>query len=136
MALHIHPGLRTTVLVIFVLVLSGCSLFYREPVRHLVSDAALIVPGQATKSDVLAYLGEPDERRAVENGEEVWIYTDTKKSTLRKTPYIGPKLGTENYDMVNVSFSGETVSSCVYRRFNEEEIGTENDGPAEGEKKE
>ncbi|MCF6290479.1 MAG: hypothetical protein L3J03_05745 [Desulfobacterales bacterium] len=105
----------------FIAILAGGCSFHHEPVRHLASDAALIVPGQTSKQEVLAYLGEPDERRQAENGEEVWIYVQVTESFLRKAPYIGKRLGSEEYNVMNISFAGNIVTSCVYRLFNEEE---------------
>lgn len=101
-------------------VVSGCST-YHPPVRHLAADAALVIPGQTTKKEILSYFGEPDERRQDGSGDEVWIYSQVNKSFWRKMPYVGKRLGTEEYDVMNVSFSGDTVSSCVYRMFGEEE---------------
>ncbi|HIJ89516.1 MAG: hypothetical protein OEV89_01480 [Desulfobulbaceae bacterium] len=97
---------------------SGC--FYREPVRHLSSDICLITPN-LTQKEVIATLGSPDLKQKGEQGE-VWIYREVKKSFLRKTPYIGEKLGSENYDVVTITFVGDTVSTCLYRAYNEEEI--------------
>ena len=59
------------------LLLSGC---VHQPVRHLASDASLITPGRSTKTDVLTYLGDPDERQ--ENGSELerWLYYEEQLS--------------------------------------------------------
>ncbi len=119
MYLH-RKGLLLLLLFFLVIPVAGCS-FHHEPVRHLASDAALIVPGQTTRQEVLAFLGEPDERRQAENGEQVWIYVQVTESFLRKTPYIGKRLGSEEYNVMNISFAGNIVTSCVYRLFNEEE---------------
>ena len=100
------------------LVASGC--FYHEPVRHLSSDICLITPN-LTQKEVLATLGPPDQKLKGEQGE-IWVYREVKQSFLRKTPYIGEKLGSENYDVVTITFAGETVSTCLYRAYNEEEL--------------
>ena len=118
--MHIRLNKTIGVLLLCSLLFTGCS--GGTPVRHLSSDAILLIPGQTVKKDVLSYMGEPDERRMKENGEEVWVYSQVRKSLMRKTPYIGERLGHEEYDVVNVSFSGETVTSCVYRLFGEEEF--------------
>jgi len=97
---------------------TGC--FYRDPVRHLSSDICLITPN-LTQQEVLATLGSPDQKQKGEQGE-IWIYHEVKKSFLRKTPYIGGNLGSENYDVVTITFVGDTVSTCLYRAYNEEEI--------------
>ncbi len=105
-------------LCLLALVGSGC--FYRDPVRHLSSDICLITPN-LTQQEVLATLGSPDEKQKGEQGE-IWIYREVKKSFLRKTPYVGEKLGSENYDVVTITFAGDTVSTCLYRAYNEEEL--------------
>lgn len=102
------------------LALAGTGCFYRDPVRHLSSDICLITPN-LTQKEVLATLGSPDQKQKGEQGE-IWIYYEVKKSFLRKTPYIGEKLGSENYDVVTITFAGDTVSTCLYRAYNEEEI--------------
>ncbi|MGV1100913.1 hypothetical protein ACUUL3_16065 [Thiovibrio sp. JS02] len=98
--------------------LSGC--FYHDPVRHLSSDICLITPN-LTAQEVVAALGPPDQKQQSDLGE-VWIYQEVKKSTLRKTPFIGTRLGTENYDVVTITFAGDRVHTCVYRAFDEEEL--------------
>lgn len=101
------------------LLLPACT---HQPVRHLSSDVCLLVPGQMTKKDVLGYLGEPEQRRTDANGQEVWVYYEVNKSTMRKTPYIGNRLGFENYDVVTITFANERVEACVYRSLTEEEF--------------
>lgn len=103
-----------------VLSLTGCSS--GEYVRHLASDACLIVPRQSTKKDLLAYLGEPDRKLVLPDNSEKWIYYQTKKSLLRKTPYIGDKMGSQTYDTVFVIVDGEVVKNCTYRLLTEEEF--------------
>lgn len=100
--------------------LVGTGCFYRDPVRHLSSDICLITPN-LTQQEVLAYLGPPDEKQKGEQGE-IWVYREVKQSLLRKTPYIGDKLGSENYDVVTIHFVGDIVSTCLYRAYNEEEL--------------
>jgi len=102
------------------LALAGTGCFYRDPVRHLSSDICLITPN-LTQQEVLAYLGSPDEKQKGEQGE-IWIYREVKQSLLRKTPYIGDKLGSENYDVATIHFVGDVVSTCLYRAYNEEEL--------------
>ena len=116
-----HIRLNKTIGVLLLsLLFAGCS--GGKPVRHLSSDAILLIPGKTVKKEVISYMGEPEERRKKENGEEVWIYYQARKSLMRKTPYVGERLGHEEYDVVNVTFSGETLTSCVYRLFGEEEF--------------
>ena len=102
----------------FIIFLAGCQ---SKQVRHLASDVCLLSPG-VTKQEVLTYLGVPHERRLNEQGNEIWLYFQVNKSFLRKTPYIGDKLGDEDYDMVTVTFLNEAVSTCVYRAYTEEQM--------------
>jgi len=100
--------------------LAGTGCFYREPVRHLSSDICLITPN-LTQKEVLATLGPPDQKQKGEQGE-IWLYREVKKNLLRKTPYVGEKLGAETYDVVTITFAGDTVATCLYRSYNEEEF--------------
>lgn len=102
-----------------VLATSGCA---RKNVRHLASDICMISKG-VSKQEVLTYLGPPDERKAGEAGE-IWTYYQVKKSMLRKTPFIGDNLGTEDVEMATVQFAGDKVITCVYRSFPSKESGT------------
>lgn len=74
-----------------------------------------------SQQEVLTYLGPPAERRAGETGE-IWTYYQVKKSMLRKTPFIGDNLGTEDVEMATVQFAGDKVITCVYRSFSPEEL--------------
>jgi hypothetical protein len=112
------PWRFTICLCLLSLVATGC--FYREPVRHLSSDICLITPN-LTQQEVLSSLGPPNQKQQAEQGE-IWIYYQVKKSMLRKTPYVGEKLGAEDYEVITVTFAGDTVSTCVYRAYNEEEL--------------
>ncbi|MBI4791700.1 MAG: hypothetical protein HY789_02960 [Deltaproteobacteria bacterium] len=99
--------------------LSGCS-FFKGPVRHLASDVCLMTQG-TTRQEVLAYMGPPDDQQVDQYGE-IWIYFQVNKSLLRKTPYIGDNLGTEDVDVVTVRFEGDKVITCAYRSLTVEEF--------------
>lgn len=106
---------------LFILILfniSGCSS--REPVRHLSSDICLITNNLSQK-EVLASLGQPDHKQKSEQGE-IWHYYETRKDLLRKTPYIGEKIGSENYEVVTIHFTDDRVSACLYRYYDQEEL--------------
>jgi len=90
-------------------------------VRHLASDASLIVPLQTTRKEVLNYLGPPDYQLKLANSIE-WIYFQGNKSLLRKTPYIGYKFGREDYDLLEIFLQDSVVQSRVYRLFNERQF--------------
>ncbi|MFA6497889.1 MAG: hypothetical protein WC256_10310 [Desulfurivibrionaceae bacterium] len=115
---YVFPSRFVVCLCLLGLAATGC--FYRDPVRHLSSDICLITPNLSQK-EVLAYLGSPDQKQKGEQGE-IWVYNEVKKSFLRKTPFVGEKLGSENYDVVTITFVGDTVSTCLYRAYNEEEL--------------
>ena len=107
-----------TLALCFTIFLAGCQ---SKQVRHLASDVCLLSPG-VSQQEVLTYMGVPNERRLNEQGNEIWLYFQVNKSFLRKTPYIGDKLGNEDYDMVTVTFLNEAVSTCIYRSYTEEQI--------------
>ncbi|MBC8319045.1 MAG: hypothetical protein H8E41_14195 [Desulfobulbaceae bacterium] len=109
--------LFSALLLTIVISTQGCS---RKGVGHLASDICMISKG-ITQNEVLTYLGPPHERKAGETGE-TWVYYQVKKSTLRKTPFIGNNLGTENVEMATVQFSGDKVITCVYRSFKPDEL--------------
>lgn len=66
-------------------------------------------------------MGPPNEQRMDQHGE-VWIYYQVNKSMLRKTPYIGDKLGDEDVEVVTVHFMGDQISTCAYRSLTPEEF--------------
>jgi outer membrane protein assembly factor BamE (lipoprotein component of BamABCDE complex) len=113
---------RFTFLVVLSLVLfmafSACS---NKQVRYLASDVSLISPEITTKQEVLAILGQPDEQYVESTGEEVWVYYDAKESLMSDTPYIGEKIGDEQFEMVKVTFAGDIVRTSEYRSMSEEE---------------
>ncbi|MDA8163828.1 MAG: hypothetical protein M0017_02170 [Desulfobacteraceae bacterium] len=108
--------------------LAGC---HHQPIPHLSSDACLLEPGHTTRQEVLAYLGTPDQRRMDPQNGETWIYYHANKSFLRRAPYVGQKLGEEQFDVVTVTFQGDLVRTCAYRSLNEKEFKKE--GLAGGE---
>lgn len=118
--MHLFKKLPLLGLLALMTVSAGCSS--KEYVRHLASDACLITPQQSTKQNIQAYLGPPDKKQTMASGHEEWTYFQQNKSLLRKTPYIGPKLGSEQYDVMTVVFRGEIVDACQYRMFTEEEF--------------
>lgn len=100
--------------------IGGCSS--KEYVRHLASDACLVTPQQSTKKEIQAYFGPPDKKTMLSTGNEEWTYFQQNKSLLRKTPYVGTKLGTENYDVLIVVFRADTVEACQYRLLTDKEF--------------
>lgn len=114
---------KTTVTAMVVLAalfisLSGCA---RKNVRHLASDASLVVPEQTTREQVLSYLGQPDEHYATADGGETWVYYALRKDFLAKTPYIGDRIGEQQYETVRVTFNGDVVRTCEFRFLTKKE---------------
>lgn len=118
------PRRPPTCLCLFVLLiaisLSGCSS--HSYVRHLASDASLVIPKQTTQKEIKGFMGQPDQIKKMADGTEEWIYFQANRSLLRKAPYLGDKLGHENYDVMLIVFAGETVSQCTYRLLTEQEF--------------
>jgi len=114
------PFFRPLLALLLAVLIGGC--FSHQEVRHLASDVCLVTPMRSTKKDVLVYMGQPRQRRKLGGGKEEWVYYEVHKSTLRKTPYIGEKLGTEEYDLAVVGFSGETVTDVSYRLLTEKDF--------------
>ncbi|OKY76401.1 MAG: hypothetical protein BM485_03965 [Desulfobulbaceae bacterium DB1] len=108
----------TAVCLLCLQLLAGC--FFRSPVRHLASDVCLLTQG-TTREEVLTYMGPPDDQQVDQYGE-MWIYYQVNKTLLRKTPYIGEKLGNEDVDVVTIRFAGEKVTTCAYRSLTPEEF--------------
>lgn len=71
------------------------------------------------------YMGEPDNR-LVEAGVEKWIYYQRHKSFLRKAPYVGSKMGYEDYEALIITFNGDLVKTCVYKTYDEKEFKDSN----------
>ena len=119
-----HVQLIITIGLLFIL--AGC--FHPKPVQHLAADACLITPKLSSRQDVLNYLGEPTETQKQEDGNEEWIYYQANKSMLRKTPYIGDKLGSEEYDVLHITFNGDIVATCIYRSLTRKEFQNDVEG--------
>ena len=98
-----------------------------KPVRHLASDASLVVVGESTKEDVLTFLGDPDEQKIEPAGVEMWEYFEKRVSTLQKTPYFGKMFGPERHSRIIVTFKGNTVVDCKYFSYSSDEFDWSDD---------
>lgn len=105
--------------------LSGCAT--TTPVRHLSSDVCLVLPESTTKTDVLSFMGEPDKKTSNDGTDETWIYYQKNEELIRKLPLLGNKFGSLNYEVVTVSFTGNLVSTCIYRQLEENDFNSSND---------
>ena len=79
------------------------------------------MPEQTTKLDVVRQLGSPQIKRHNDEGE-TWVYFQEKKSFTKRIPWAGKRLGQKDYEVVTVTFTGNTVHACVFRAMEEEEF--------------
>lgn len=100
--------------------LTGCATTTQT--KHLSSDVCLVMPESTTKTEVLSFLGEPDQKTTSQGGDETWVYYKEHKDFIRKMPVIGAQLGTLNYETVAISFIGNKVRTCIYRQLNPAEF--------------
>ncbi len=106
-----------------VLLLIGLGACHNKPVRHLVSDVALIEAGLSSREDVLIYLGEPDAVSGGENGVERWLYTDElHQSVFTEAPYIGKYIGQPEIVKVVVVLRGDMVEDCIFSSSDEDDL--------------
>lgn len=120
MLISTENQLKCLIILALAIWLGGCAT--TSPIRHLSSDVCLVLPESTTKTEVLAFLGEPDQRTAADGLTETWIYYKKNEDLVRKLPLVGEKFGTLNYEMVTVSFTGELVRTCIYRQLEPSEI--------------
>ena len=107
------------ILLLVVINVYGCSA--KEPVRHLSSDVCLIVPEDNNNKEVREILGAPDHIKKNESDKsETWVYYQVRKSFLKKMPLLGKKYGSEEYDVITVSFENGKVKKCIYRSVGKE----------------
>jgi hypothetical protein len=102
---------RLALLCVGTILLCGC---VHQPVRHLASDASLISPGTSTQTDVLTYLGDPDERQETETGAERWLYYEQYLSAMQRTFYVGRWFDPKSVSRIIVTFDGEMVTDIQY----------------------
>ncbi len=98
-------------IVILALSLINCS---GAPERNLASEACLIRKGLSTRTEVYQLLGPPDKITRGPSGTEDWYYYHVSKSTLKKVPFLGEKLGEEEIEILKISFRGEKAVDCIY----------------------
>ncbi len=99
--------------------LSGC---YNKPVRHLVSDAALLKIGKSSSEDVLIYLGDPDEQKTLGDGVEKWLYKKEDKTLLERIPYAGRQFGAPEFSQVVVTIVNGIVTECTFSLSDEDDM--------------
>ncbi len=119
-----RPVLLLFVLLFFIQGLSGCST---TPVRHLVSDVAMISAGSTSRAEVLKLMGDPDSKRMLNTDTEEWIYYEEKAAILDGTPLLKGVFDPNGYDMVSITFSGDIVKTCHYRGNDDDEFDWQDD---------
>lgn len=105
---YIFIGLALAIL------LTGC---YSKPVRHLASDASLIKAGESSRQDVLRYLGEPNGHRTVAPGIQEFVYHEDKKNIMGRAPFVGSLVGTEGYEILVITLTGDLVTGSEFRTY-------------------
>ena len=106
------------------LLMAGCS---GTPTRHLVSDVCMIKTGETSREDVLKLMGEPDSKRMVTPEIEEWVYYEESRATLQNTPLVGGMFDPDGYNMVVITFSGDTVATCRYHGYEDDEFDWQDD---------
>ena len=101
-------------LLLFCLTAFLCSACVNKPVRHLASDASLITPGTSTRSEVLTYLGDPDERQEKGPDPERWFYYEEQRSATQRTFYVGKWFDPKSVSRIIVTFEGDLVTDIQY----------------------
>lgn len=104
---------------VMLLFLPAC---YNKSIRHLASDASLIVVGSSTRTDVITYLGEPDLQRRLDDTREEWVFVEEKVSTLQRAPIVGNYFDGRGYDKVFIILENDIVQSCLFREFEDDEF--------------
>ncbi len=106
------------------LFLAGCST---TPTRHLVSDVCMIKAGQTSRQDVLALMGDPDSKRMISADTEEWVYYEEARATMQDAPLVGGAFDPDGYNMVVITLSGNTVATCRYSGFEDDEFDWQDD---------
>jgi len=98
-------------IVILAFSLINCS---GAPERNLASEACLVHKGLSTRTEVYQLLGPPDKIVRGPSGTEDWYYYHVNRSALKKIPLLGEKVGTEEIEVLRISFRGEKAVDCIY----------------------
>ena len=104
--------------------IAGCS---SGPTRYLASDVCMIKAGQTSRQEVLELMGEPDSRRMVAQSTEQWVYYEEDRSAMQSTPLVGGAFDPNGYHMVVITLSGNTVATCKYSAYDEDEFDWQDD---------
>ncbi len=111
-------------ILLLILFIAGCS---GAPTRHLVSDVCMIKSGQTSRQDVLQLMGEPNSKRMLSSDTEEWVYYEEARAMVQDTPLVGGAFDPDGYSMVVVTFLGNTVATCRYSGFEDDEFEWQDD---------
>ncbi len=113
-----------TGIVLMTLLLAGCS---GTPTRQLVSDVCMIKVGETGRQEVLNLMGDPDTTRMVTDSVEEWVYYEEDKAFMQGIPLVGGAFDSNGYNMVVITLSGDTVATCRYSGYEEDEFDWQDD---------
>ena len=119
----VRPFFLTTLL-FTVLCMAACS---GTPTRHLVSDVCMIKAGHTSRQEVVQLMGEPDTKRMLGSDTEEWVYYEEAKGTMQQAPLVGGAFDPDGYNMVVITITGNTVTTCRYSGFEEDEFDWQDD---------
>ena len=90
--------------------MSACAVNQRE---FLVLDTNSIHLGQPA-DEVKEILGPPDARQKTGPGKEAWYYYHPRKHFYQYIPLIGPRLGTNEIEVLQVRFFSSRVEKVTF----------------------
>lgn len=122
--IHSFRFLFFVILLFLGLSMAACS---GTPTRHLVSDVCMIKAGQTSRQEVLQLMGDPDSKRMLGPDTEEWVYYEEARATMQDAPLVGGAFDPDGYNMVVITLSGNTVTTCHYRGFEEDEFDWQDD---------
>ncbi|MCF8056760.1 MAG: hypothetical protein K9K37_08985 [Desulfocapsa sp.] len=122
--IHSFRPLFFVTILLLGLSMTACS---GKPTRHLVSDVCMIKSGQTSRQEVLQLMGEPDSKRMLGPDTEEWVYYEEARATMQDAPLVGGAFDPDGYNMVVVTLSGNTVTTCRYSGFEEDEFDWQDD---------
>ncbi|AEH45018.1 hypothetical protein Thein_1149 [Thermodesulfatator indicus DSM 15286] len=99
------------IIAILALNLTNCT---GVPGRNLASDASLVRKGISTKEEVYQLLGKPDQIVKTGSNIEEWYYYEKHKNVWKNLPLIGSHIGTEEIEVLKITFKGDHVIDCIY----------------------
>lgn len=122
--LNIFRPLFFFTILFLALSMAGCS---NTPTRHLVSDVCMIKTNQTSRQEVLKLMGDPDSKRMLSPDTEEWVYYEEARAMMQDAPLVGGAFDPAGYNMVVITFSGNTVATCRYSGFEDDEFEWQDD---------